>query len=113
MISDYQRSYKNQFLYEQEKKKEANKRNNGNKTTEKSKNSKYGTGNNKSPIGNSMNIKKIYDKNSTDDYKRLTKKFYYIIVNLQEELIKETSKNLELKMTNDKLRKNLEKVQKK
>lgn len=100
--------YKNNFKYEQEKRAKSKHKKSSSMTISTSYNDKrnYSTNIGKS-FGEGNN-----GKDTTEDYQRLAKKFYCIIISLQDELTRQTVKNYSLLEENINLKQQISEIQK-
>lgn len=108
-------SYKNYFCYLQEKFKETPKKLSKPKRQKESENvSKNISNDNRSNyLSRSTSYTNTNDKSKSEDHQKITKKYYYIITQLQEEIVKETIKNISLLKKNRELKEKLSKIKKK
>ena len=100
--------YKNNFKYEQEKRAKAKHKKSSSMSNIPSYTNNHKTFSpNKNFIDNSSTI-----RDTAEDYQRLAKKFYCIIISIQDELTRQTVKNYSLLEENLNLKQQISEIQK-
>lgn len=99
--------YKNNFKYEQEKRAKTKHKKSSSMTISTSYNN-----NHKNFSTNYKNYNENSSRDTLEDYQRLAKKFYCIIMSLQDELTRQTIKNYSLLEENINLKEQISEIQK-